>query len=152
MSKVENVDIDILKKLVSESISKSELMLKLGYKAKGGNAWLAIDKKLKNLNIDISHFKGRSHGTSNTAKHELSDILIENSTYTNISRMKLRILKENLIEYKCKCCGLNSWQGKEITLELHHINGVNTDHRLENLMFLCPNCHSQTENFSGRNI
>jgi 5-methylcytosine-specific restriction endonuclease McrA len=36
-------------------------------------------------------------------------------------------------------------------MALHHVNGDNTDNRLENLQVLCPNCHSQTESFSGRN-
>ena len=42
--------------------------------------------------------------------------------------------------------------GYELVLQLHHINGNNTDNRLENLMFLCPNCHSITENFAGRGL
>jgi 5-methylcytosine-specific restriction endonuclease McrA len=37
-------------------------------------------------------------------------------------------------------------------MALHHINGDGRDNRLENLQFLCPNCHSQTENFAGRNV
>lgn len=42
--------------------------------------------------------------------------------------------------------------GKQITLELHHINGDNMDNRLENLQLLCPNCHSMTDNFRGKNL
>ena len=48
-------------------------------------------------------------------------------------------------------CGLTSWRGKPLALALHHINGDRLDNRLENLALLCPNCHSQTDNFSGRN-
>jgi 5-methylcytosine-specific restriction endonuclease McrA len=36
-------------------------------------------------------------------------------------------------------------------MALHHINGDRLDNRLENLELLCPNCHSQTETFAGRN-
>lgn len=71
----------------------------------------------------------------------------------SVLRMKIRkkILKENLIPYKCAWCDLESiWNNKSITLQLDHINGINNDNRLENLRFLCPNCHSQTENFAGR--
>ena len=57
-----------------------------------------------------------------------------------------------LKEYKCEGCGIDSWQGQSLTLDLDHINGVSNDHRLENLRFLCPNCHSQTETFRGKNI
>ena len=37
-------------------------------------------------------------------------------------------------------------------LQLDHINGINTDHRLENLRLLCPNCHSQTPTYCGVNV
>lgn len=58
-----------------------------------------------------------------------------------------------LKEYKCatETCGLTEWHGQHITLELDHINGVRNDNRLENLRWLCPNCHSQTPTFRGYN-
>lgn len=40
---------------------------------------------------------------------------------------------------------------KKITLQLDHINGINNDNRVENLRFLCPNCHSQTSTYTGKN-
>lgn len=152
MSKIDDVTLDQLNFFVSESVSYAELMRKLGYKAKGGNSKIILEKRLKELNIDTSHFKGKAHGTSNNQTYELEEILVENSTYTNLYRLKKRIIKDNLLEYKCSICNIKDWLGKELTLELDHINGINTDHRQENLRFLCPNCHSQTETFAGRNI
>jgi RNA polymerase subunit RPABC4/transcription elongation factor Spt4 len=55
-------------------------------------------------------------------------------------------------EDRCEVCGLRDWRGRPITLALHQVNGVGDDNRLENLAILCPNCHSQTENFGGRNV
>lgn len=55
------------------------------------------------------------------------------------------------VEYKCSCCGLSSWNDTPIVLEMDHINGDNTDHRLDNLRLLCPNCHSQTPTYKNKN-
>jgi len=55
-----------------------------------------------------------------------------------------------LVEYKCVICGMSSHNGEPLTLQLDHINGVHTDCRFENLRLLCPNCHSQTPTFAGR--
>jgi 5-methylcytosine-specific restriction endonuclease McrA len=76
--------------------------------------------------------------------------LVESST-VNRQHLKRRLVKAGLKEDRCEECGLSEWRGEPITLALHHRNGVGTDNRLENLAILCPNCHSQTENFGGRN-
>ena len=79
----------------------------------------------------------------------VDNVLCENSTATN-DTVKRLLLELNLKQSVCKACGLNEWQGKELTLELDHENGINNDNRLHNLRFLCPNCHSQTPTFRGR--
>ena len=57
------------------------------------------------------------------------------------------------MKYKCAICGNNGiWNNQKLVLQLDHKNGDNTDNRLSNLRLLCPNCHSQTDTFSGRNI
>jgi 5-methylcytosine-specific restriction endonuclease McrA len=71
--------------------------------------------------------------------------------YSTRASVRKTILKENLIEYKCGVCGIYSWNEQKLSLHLNHINGKNGDHRLENLRWLCPNCHSQTSNYTGRN-
>ena len=65
--------------------------------------------------------------------------------------LKQRLLKAGLKSARCEICGLDEWRGAPLSLALHHANGDKHDNRLENLQMLCPNCHSQTENFSGRN-
>lgn len=80
---------------------------------------------------------------------ELFKTLTEKSSY-NRHKLKERLVKEGLKEYKCEICGLSEWQGKPISLQLHHLNGINNDNRLSNLQLLCPNCHSQTENFGTK--
>ena len=65
--------------------------------------------------------------------------------------LKRRLVREGLKAARCEICEIADWQGKPLSLALHHINGDGHDNRLENLQLLCPNCHSQTENFGGRN-
>jgi hypothetical protein len=65
--------------------------------------------------------------------------------------VKRRLLAAGLKENRCERCGIEDWLGTPLSMALHHVNGDGSDNRLENLQMLCPNCHSQTENFAGRN-
>jgi 5-methylcytosine-specific restriction endonuclease McrA len=69
---------------------------------------------------------------------------------TSRTHLKRRLLAEGLKQNRCEICGLIEWLGRPLSMALHHINGDGRDNRLENLQLLCPNCHSQTDNFSGR--
>ncbi len=66
------------------------------------------------------------------------------------THLKGRLLKEGLKRSVCERCGLSEWRGRPLSIALHHVNGNGRDNRLENLLFLCPNCHSQTPNYGGR--
>ncbi len=139
------------------SLSIAQVLNKLGLVPAGGN-YTTIKNKIANLNIDTSHFTGKGWNVGERYKpfHPLipiKEILVEHSAYTNTYHLKDRLLKEGIKEYKCENpeCGLSEWHGKPIICELHHINGDSTDNRIENLIILCPNCHSQTEHFRGRN-
>ena len=68
----------------------------------------------------------------------------------NRTHLKGRLFAEGLRENRCERCGLTEWRGEPLSMALHHTNGDGLDNRLENLQLLCPNCHSQTENFAGR--
>ncbi|HEV2785884.1 MAG TPA: helix-turn-helix domain-containing protein [Solirubrobacteraceae bacterium] len=69
----------------------------------------------------------------------------------NRRHVKQRLLNAGLKQNRCERCGIDEWLGAPLSMALHHVNGDGSDNRLENLQMLCPNCHSQTENFAGRN-
>jgi 5-methylcytosine-specific restriction endonuclease McrA len=71
---------------------------------------------------------------------------------SNRGGIKSRLIRNGTLPYVCAICGISDWQGKPLTLQIDHINGKRLDYRIENLRLLCPNCHSQTETFGGRNL
>lgn len=79
------------------------------------------------------------------------DQLLVAGQYRGRHNIKVRLLKEGLKAARCEGCGLTEWRGEPISFALHHVNGDRHDNRLVNLELLCPNCHSQTDTFSGRN-
>ena len=79
------------------------------------------------------------------------ELVLSGEKPRNRHHIKGRLLGEGLKEPRCERCGLTEWQGRGLSLELHHVNGDGRDNRLENLMLLCPNCHSQTDSWGGRN-
>lgn len=150
ISKVYQVLDDEFRQIIAENCSYSDCLRALGLGTKGGSSTDILKRRINELKCSTEHFnKGQSKHAN--ATYSLDEILVKDSTYANISSLKRRLLKENRLEYKCACCGISEWQGKPLTLQLDHINGINNDHRIENLRFLCPNCHSQTETYAGKN-
>ena len=84
-------------------------------------------------------------------KIPLRDILNGKRPQYPTLKLKIRLLKEGIKTNNCEICKHSTWNNKPLCIELHHINGVRTDHRLENLQMICPNCHSQTNTFRSKN-
>lgn len=84
-------------------------------------------------------------------KFKIQEYLSDCGRYINSHALKLRLIEEGILESKCSICGLSEWNGKEIPIELDHINGVHSDNRLINLRILCPNCHAQTDTYCAKN-
>jgi hypothetical protein len=102
-------------------------------------------------NIDISHFEKNSGSISR--KIPIQDRLVKNGKNVKSDTIKNYIVKNNIVENKCSICNLEPmWNGKKLTLQLDHINGDHYDNRVENLRLICPNCHTQTDTFTGKSL
>ena len=133
--------------LIKESDSLCDVCRKAGIVATTGNY-----NTLKNLiyeeNIDISHFKRR--GGVSTKRKNVEEYLVNGSIISSY-KLKNKLFEEGIKEKKCESCKNTEWMGKPISLELHHKNGNPRDNRIENLEILCPNCHSYTDTYGGKN-
>lgn len=153
MSKYSYTDEEFIK-AVQNSVSIAEVCRHIGIVDKGGS-YRVVHNKINKLGLDISHFTGKAWNQGKRYRQilqpkSLEEILVENSYYQS-HKLKERLIKEGLKEYKCERCKRTEWENEKIPLELHHINGNNTDNRLENLQLLCPNCHALTDNYRAKN-
>lgn len=141
--------------IIKGSISIADVCRKCEWKPQGDN-YKVVKRYIKEYNISTEHFTGKRTNIGNCLnKHNEKPVeyYLKKDSYINSSTLKKKLLSSGYKENKCENteCGISEWHGKPIILQLHHINGDPTDNRLENLQLLCPNCHSQTENFGNKN-
>ena len=137
------------------SLSIAQVAEKLNCNKTGGG-YTTLRDTAKHLGLSKDHMTGQAWNKGvrrkSTAKSRpLEDILIANSPHRSTYSLKLRLFSAGLKQKQCEECGLTEWQGKPAPLALDHINGINNDHRIENLQILCYNCHGQTSTFGTRN-
>lgn len=139
-------------KAIKECSSFMKVFQKLGLSATTGGNYATIRNIIAKYKLDISHFSGQgwAKGKENSNAVPLKEMLVKNSKYPT-SRFKKRLIRSGLIELNCNICKrTNEWMEKLLVLQLDHKNGDKYDKRIENLRLLCPNCHSQTENYCGK--
>lgn len=111
----------------------------------------SLQNTLKEFDVDMSHFKQQSWSKGKKlSKIPIQDYL-DNKVQIQSYKLKLKLIKENLLQWKCADCNISQWQGKYIALELEHVDGNHLNNNLSNLKLLCPNCHAQTATYRGKN-
>lgn len=139
---------DMICLAVSESFSYADVLRRLNIRYAGGS-FSHYKRRVEKLGFDTSHFTGQGwkscSNNVDVSRKDADSILI---LRTNGSRQKSHQLVRALIEvgvkHECVKCGQPpTWMGNPLTLDVDHINENWLDDRLENLRFLCPNCHSQ---------
>jgi Zn finger protein HypA/HybF involved in hydrogenase expression len=109
-----------------------------------------LDSYLIKMGISYKGNKG-AKGHKKDPKRKTALDYIE-STHVKSNTLKIKLIEDGLKKHECEECRLNIWNGKLIPLELHHVDGNRYNNSIENLQIICPNCHAQTSNYSGRNI
>lgn len=136
---------DALREAVSNCVNFKDVLRHLGVPTNGNNN-STLKSKIIQFGIDISHFTFAPK--SKGKPKPLIDYLTANSKCSRHS-LKERLIKEGYKQNICEVCGIAEWNGRPLTMQIHHIDGDNANNRLDNLMMICPNCHSQTENYRG---
>ncbi len=141
---------DIVQAAVSESFSMRSTLKKLGLTDHGGNR-NTVRKLLVEYKIDTSHFSLVESNKIKSSQYTSNEIFCEQSEYAR-SSLAGAVRRYKVLDYKCvKCNNIGEWFSHKLNLTVDHINGNHKDNRIENLRYLCPNCHSLTDTFAGKN-
>lgn len=130
---------ELLQPYVEKSTSMAQLIKTLGLIPAGGN-YTHLTHLITKFDLDTCHWTGQGWNKGKSIK--------EFHQYKKPTYLKNKLIKVR--GHFCEKCGLSTWLDEKIKLELHHINSKSNE--LENLQLLCPNCHSFTDNYKGKNI
>jgi 5-methylcytosine-specific restriction endonuclease McrA len=160
-SRIDKLPRELLAQLAVDCNSLAAALVKLDMPTVG-RPCLELVRRLRDLDIDTSHFTGPAWSRGFTRathpaidrvarKNSVSDALafVENGPPLGGPKLVRRLLARGWT-YQCAICGIVDGCGRRLVLHLDHINGISNDHRLENLRLLCPNCHSQTDTYCNK--
>lgn len=144
-----------IKKAIKASKSLADVCRFLGIEISGSN-YRYLHKRLSELGLvyeDCFDYKLaiKDHLNSLSDKQRIPDkeIFCKGSSVAQATLRKRA--RQTLLPYKCvDCDNEGEHNGKPLVLQLDHENGIRNDNRKENLKWKCPNCHSQTDTYSGR--
>ena len=147
MSKRINVSDEQIVEASKNSLSGAAAAVKLGIKY---DTFRVHAKRLNVFNPNPSG-KGITKPINDDRKFVLQDILEGKHPQYSTGKLKRRMIEGNLLKNICSECNVSEWNEKKLVMQLDHIDGNSHNHRLNNLRMLCPNCHSQTDTYCGKN-
>lgn len=157
VSKIYDYSKEELQKFLDESTGYGEVLDKIGLGRKGRNPE-TLKKAITLYGLDetkLNENRSKKYAECALNTHKkvdkpLSELLKKHTTYQGC-KLLLKLYEAGLKKPQCEYCGIpNIWNGKPLALQLHHEDGDITNNELSNLKVICPNCHSQTENYAGK--
>jgi len=138
---------ELIRWAIANSNNMGDAIEKIGCNKNSGGGYRTLKNAILKFKIDVSHFKKIRR---KTAKNDNDEDLFKLGS--NLKRKKIKKRFIELSGYSCAICSNDGMHcGKSLTLQIDHINGNACDNRIENLRLLCPNCHTQTENYCSKN-
>lgn len=152
MKKSYSYSTDHLAQAVATNYNLRQVLSALDLSPRGGN-YATVKRLIADAGLDISHFLGHAsnRGRRFGPRRPLSDYLNGLAEIPS-DTLRRRLIAEGVLQHRCQKCNNDQWLGSPISLELHHIDGNRQNNALANLQVLCPNCHSQTDNYRGRKL
>lgn len=121
---------------------------------RGGYNYRTLKDKAALYNINTEHFNyiyAKTHNGRKLNKNKSNDEI-----FNDFVKIKTATVKKEYIDRilngvpKCEYCNITEWNDKPLVFQLHHIDGNHINNKLENLILLCPNCHTQTDNYANK--
>lgn len=140
-----------LEEAVKQCFTWADVSRYFNVSVKGGGH-TRLKQLVKKYSIDYTHFTGRASTYSQKEKRVSALEYIKNNKHVSSHKLRLKLISDGLKEEKCEICGLDSWMGDKIPLDLDHIDGNHENNALINLRILCKNCHGQTPTFGAKKL
>jgi hypothetical protein len=144
-----------LRAAANSARSIAQIMRRVGLDHRSRRGRDELLRRLAELGLDVTDLPGqawaRGHRRAGRPRRPLQQLLTRDSDVPT-SKLRLRLIEEEVLEARCSSCELEEWLGGPIPLQLDHIDGDRRNNELKNLRLLCPNCHALTDTYCGRNI
>lgn len=141
--------INELKHAVEISFCRSDVLRFLKLDTNGSGNHRTVQKWIDELKLDTTHFD------SNKAKGARKTNIQQTNRFVNGSVLTIKDKNQlkNIIKYECSICMNNGvHMEKPLVLQLDHIDGNHRNNTIDNLRWLCPNCHTQTPTYGSKRL